>query len=66
MKKMVYRISIPLAALFLFWPVLYGNLTVLRRIPGDPALQAIAGVLVFGGLAYLSYDEGEDEGITAS
>jgi len=47
--------------------VLYGSLEALRRIPGNPTLQAVIGTLVFGLLAYATYDEnGEREEVTAS
>lgn len=65
-----YWVSVVLTALFLFWPILYGNIAILQRIPGDPALQAIAGVLVFGALAYFTYGEenggAKEEEVTAS
>ncbi|ASJ05888.1 hypothetical protein [Thermococcus pacificus] len=60
MRKQIYIASVVLTAIALFWPILYGNITILMRIPGDPVLQAVAGVLVFGTLAYFTY--GEDEG----
>ncbi|WP_010478619.1 hypothetical protein [Thermococcus zilligii] len=65
MKK-VYVASVVLTALSLFWPVLYGNIAILRRIPGNPTLQAVAGVLVFGSLAYFTYEEDEGKEFTAS
>ena len=69
MGKAVYRTSVFLTALGLFWPVLYGNIKALRNIPGNPTLQALLMVLVFGALAYLTYEENEEKAgknITAS
>ncbi|NJE05223.1 hypothetical protein E3E36_03495 [Thermococcus sp. M36] len=63
MKKLVYHASIVLTAVSLFWPVIYSNVPALQRIPGNPVLQAIVGLLLFGGTAYLSYDgKSEEEG----
>ncbi|WP_240910726.1 hypothetical protein [Thermococcus sp. MV11] len=55
--------------LALFWPVVYGNVPVLRILPGNPLIHAVAGLVVFGGLAYLTFEEeetGEKSGFTAS
>jgi len=69
MGRTIYLTSVVLTAVFLFWPILYGNIRVLQKLPGNPAVQAILGVLVFGALAYLTYEgdsgKGEKE-ITAS
>ncbi|MDV3104745.1 hypothetical protein [Thermococcus waiotapuensis] len=65
MRK-VYVASVVMTALSLFWPVLYGNIAILRRIPGNPALQAVAGMLVFGSMAYFTYEEEMREEFTAS
>ena len=63
----VYRISVILTAVFIFWPVLYGSIEALRGIPGNPTLQAVIGTIVFGLLAYVTYDEDlEKEELTAS
>ncbi len=69
MGKAVYRASVFLTATGLFWPVLYGNIKALRNIPGNPTLQALVMVLVFGALAYLTYEgeeEAKEEELTAS
>ncbi|WP_297460968.1 hypothetical protein [Thermococcus sp.] len=56
----IYRIAVFLTALSLFWPVVYGNVRVFQELPGNPVLQAALGTLIFGALAYLTY-EGEEE-----
>jgi len=61
MKKLVYTISVILTAIFLFWPVLYTALSRWVTLPGNPLIQAVIGVLLFGTLAYLSFEE-EAEG----
>ncbi len=61
MKKLVYHVSIILTAVSLFWPVIYSNIPALERVPGNPVLQAIVGLLLFGGTAYLSYDGKNEE-----
>ena len=68
MKRVIYLTSVILTAVFLFWPVLYGNIGILQKLPGNPVIQAAVGVLLFGALAYLTYEEGNGrEGdITAS
>ncbi|WP_237266232.1 hypothetical protein [Thermococcus cleftensis] len=69
MARLIYRISVVLTALALFWPVVYGNVPVLRILPGNPLIHAVAGLVVFGGLAYLTFGEeetGEKSGFTAS
>ncbi|WP_297476985.1 hypothetical protein [Thermococcus sp.] len=69
MKKTIYLTSVVLTAIFLFWPVLYGNIGALQKLPGNPVLQATVGVLLFGALAYLTYEGGEEakeEEFTAS
>ena len=58
----VYSLSVALTAVFLFWPVLYGSIEFLRRIPGNPALQAMIGVMLFGLIAYATYDEKVEKG----
>ena len=68
MGRALYRASVILTATGLFWPVLYGNIPALRDIPGNLTLQALLMVLIFGALAYLTYEEegaGEEE-FTAS
>ncbi|ASJ13084.1 hypothetical protein [Thermococcus thioreducens] len=62
MKKLVYQISVVLTAVSLFWPITYSNVSVLQRIPGNPVLQAIVGLLLFGSVAYISYDGNGGEG----
>ncbi|AJC72144.1 MAG: hypothetical protein J7K48_02255 [Thermococcus sp.] len=63
----LYKIFVILTAIFIFWPVLYGSVEALRRIPGDPTLQAVMGTLIFGLLAYATYEEDtEKEELTAS
>ncbi|ASJ03775.1 hypothetical protein A3L09_08265 [Thermococcus profundus] len=68
MGRWIYQISVVLTAISLFWPIIYGNVSALRRLPGNPVLQAVAGVLLFGAIAYITFEEGEEmeEGITAS
>ena len=63
----LYKIFVILTAIFIFWPVLYGSVEALRRIPGDPTLQAVMGTLIFGLLAYATYEEDtEKEELTTS
>jgi len=63
----LYKIFVILTAIFIFWPVLYGSVEALRRIPGNPTLQAVIGTIVFGLLAYATYEENsEKEDVTAS
>jgi len=64
MGAMAYRVSVLLTALSLFWPVLYGNIKILKELPGNPALQAVVGVIVFGVIAYKTYEE--EDGIRSS
>ncbi|ASJ07862.1 hypothetical protein A3L11_00940 [Thermococcus siculi] len=71
MRKLIYGISIFLTAIALFWPIIYGNVSALHELPGNPVLQAIVGVLLFGGIAYFAYEEeggeaNEREELTAS
>ncbi len=69
MEKAIYQVSVLLTAIGLFWPVLYGNIPALQNIPGNPTIQALLMVLVFGALAYLTYEgeeESKEEEVTAS
>ncbi len=61
MGRIIYWASVLLTAIGLFWPVLYGNIKALRNIPGNPSIQALIMVLVFGALAYFTYREGDRE-----
>lgn len=61
MRRQIYVISVVMTAIALFWPVLYGNIRALHRLPGNPLLQGVIGVLLFGTLAYLTY--GEENGV---
>ncbi|ACJ16828.1 hypothetical membrane protein [Thermococcus onnurineus NA1] len=69
MVRLVYYLSTLLTAVALFWPVIYGNVPALRVLPGNPLVQAIAGLVIFGGLAYLTFEEespkNNEEGLTA-
>lgn len=62
----VYKVSVVLTAVSIFWPVLYGSIKTLRRIPGNPTLQALIGTIFFGLLAYTTYEEDRERDITAS
>lgn len=66
MKKAVYTTSVILTAVFLFWPVIYTALSRWAHIPGNPLLQAVIGVLLFGTLAYMTFEEERGEEATAS
>ncbi|CAD5244876.1 hypothetical protein [Thermococcus camini] len=61
MKRLVYYVSTLLAAVALFWPVIYGNVPALRVLPGNPVVQGIVGLVLFGGLAYVTFDETVEE-----
>jgi hypothetical protein len=62
MRRAIYMASIVLTAVSLFWPILYGNLPALQKLPGNPVIQAVAGVLLFGAIAYITFEEdGEEE-----
>jgi|GEM_PF-3026369 len=61
MRRLVYYASTLLAAVALFWPVIHGNVPVLRALPGDPVVQGLVGLVLFGGLAYLTFDETSEE-----
>ena len=73
MKRLVYYASTLLAAVALFWPVIYGSVPALRVLPGNPVIQGVVGLVIFGGLAYVTFDEavketgeiGEKEELTA-
>ena len=70
MRRQIYVASVVLTAVALFWPVIYGNVRALHALPGSPILQAVVGVLVFGALAYFTYEEeggvAKEEKVTAS
>ncbi len=66
MKKAIYTVSVILTAIFLFWPMMYTALSRWVSIPGNPILQAVIGVLLFGTLAYINFEENAGEGTTAS
>ncbi|WP_297068221.1 hypothetical protein [Thermococcus sp.] len=57
MRNIVYYISLVLAAVALFWPLLYARFSQLGKVPGDPSLQALLGLLLFGALAYATHNE---------
>ncbi|ASJ00771.1 hypothetical protein [Thermococcus gorgonarius] len=57
MGRVLYWTSVSIAAMGLFWPVLYGNVPALRKIPGDPLVQALIMIVLFGVLAYSTYGE---------
>ncbi|NJE02268.1 hypothetical protein [Thermococcus sp. JdF3] len=61
MKRLVYYASTLLAAVALFWPVIYGSVPALRVLPGNPVVQGIVGLVLFGGLAYMTFDETAEE-----
>ncbi|NJE29734.1 hypothetical protein E3E38_01515 [Thermococcus sp. 18S1] len=61
MKRLVYYASTLLAAVALFWPVIYGNVPALRVLPGNPVIQGVVGLVIFGGLAYVTFDEAVEE-----
>jgi len=61
MKKVVYTISVVLTAVFLFWPIMYTMISRWITLPGNPLVQAVVGVLLFGTIAYATFDEGETE-----
>ncbi|AEK73739.1 membrane protein [Thermococcus sp. 4557] len=61
MKRLIYYASALLAAVALFWPVIYGNVPALRVLPGNPVIQGIVGLVLFGGLAYVTFDETSEE-----
>jgi len=65
-KKAVYTISVIMTAVFLFWPVIYTAVSRWIHIPGNPLLQAVIGVLIFGALAYMNFEEEGGEEATAS
>ncbi len=65
----LYTISVVLTAISIFWPALYGSIEYLRKIPGNPVLQAVLGTMIFGLISYLIYEENNSttkEELTAS
>jgi len=61
MKKIIYTISIVLTAIFLFWPIMYTVISRWITLPGNPLIQAVVGVLLFGTIAYVTFEERETE-----
>jgi hypothetical protein len=66
MRTAVYYASIVLSSVALFWPLFYGRFPELRELPGDPSVQAVGGLLLFGALAYMTYKDGNEKEVTAS
>ncbi len=62
MKREIYSLAVVLTSISLFWPVLYNLVSKVVKLPGNPLFQAVCGVILFGTVAYLTFDEG----ITAS
>jgi len=61
MKKIIYTISIVLTAIFLFWPIMYTVISRWITLPGNPLIQAVVGVLLFGTISYVTFEERETE-----
>ncbi|WP_457752285.1 hypothetical protein [Thermococcus sp.] len=61
MKKILYTISTVLTAIFLFWPIMYTVISRRITLPGNPLIQAVVGVLLFGTIAYVTFEERETE-----
>ncbi|MCD6373852.1 MAG: hypothetical protein J7L37_10010 [Thermococcus sp.] len=66
MKKHIYTLSIILTAIFLFWPVMYTEISKWVTLPGNPLIQSVVGVLVFGTVAYMSFEEETEENQTTA
>ncbi len=66
MRAAVYYTSVVLSSVALFWPLFYGRFPELRTLPGDPSLQAFLGLLLFGALAYITYNDENESGVTPS
>jgi len=63
MRKALYWASVILAALALFYPIMYVSISLLRKIPGNPLEYSVFGVLIFGAIAYFLYPEEEEKAL---